>query len=150
MENLTRAKAQVELLNKNVISHKDLKDVYVFLDSENNLIDNKGNILIKYEFWINRVGTEEFDNGWFIVKNLTENCKDLITRKEKYSERFDKKLSIEENMKTWGQRVVIVNNKTKFGNCDNCNTELTLIESRTGLCYNCFGDIYKGEPDNIN
>lgn len=75
MENLTRAQAQVELLNKEVIGHKGLKDVYVFLDIENNLIDNKGNILIKYEFWVNRVGTEEFDNGWFLIKNLTENCK---------------------------------------------------------------------------
>lgn len=65
---MTRAKAQIELLNGKKISHEYFADnEFVYLrQNDKKLIDENGNVLDKQEFWLLR-GNSGFDNNWRVV-----------------------------------------------------------------------------------
>lgn len=64
---LTKARAQIALLEGNKISHiLFTKDEFIQINEFGRLIDENSSVLNKQEFWIIRSGCD-YDNGWYII-----------------------------------------------------------------------------------
>ena len=65
---LSRAQAQIAFVERKKISHQYFTGrEFIFLDENNKMVDEDGNILNKMEFWLLR-GTKLFDDGWFVIE----------------------------------------------------------------------------------
>jgi len=66
---MTRAEAQVALLEGKKISHEYFADdeFVVLRETDKKLICEKGYVLDKQEFWLLR-GTPMFDNNWRVIE----------------------------------------------------------------------------------